>query len=98
MDDQKTRDQIQQHADAIVRGDTDTAVADFTEALRPHVGEIAKRLPRPVTSAEVMSIDLGDDEAVALIRYSGDSDELTIRSHWQDEDERPMIVHAEIAE
>ena len=33
MDDAKTRNQIQQHAVAVVRGDTDVVVADFSEAL-----------------------------------------------------------------
>jgi hypothetical protein len=98
MDDQQTRDQIEKHADAVVSGDMDTAVADFTEDVRPHVGHIGRALPRPVTSAEILSIDEGDDETVATIRYSGDSSEVTIRSHWQDQDGRPMIVRAELAE
>jgi hypothetical protein len=97
MDDQQTRDQIKQHAEAVVRGDMDTVVADFTEGLRPHVPEIAKALPLPVTSAEVLSIDVGDSEAVAMIRYSGDTGEVTIRSRWQVEGGRPVIMHAEPA-
>ena len=51
MDDAKTRNQIQQHADAVVRGDTDAVVADFSEALR-----------QPVTSAEVLSVQSGETE------------------------------------
>ena len=31
MDEATTRDHIQKHADAVVRGDTDAFVADFTE-------------------------------------------------------------------
>jgi hypothetical protein len=45
MDEQQTRDQIEQHADAVIRGDMDAVVADFTEGLRPRVPEIAKGLP-----------------------------------------------------
>ena len=97
MDDLQTRDQINQHADAVVRGDMDAVVADFTEGLQPHVPELAKALPQPVTSAEVLSIDVGDSEAVAMIRYSGESAEVTIRSRWQDEGGRAVIVHAEPA-
>jgi hypothetical protein len=47
-------------------------VADFTEGLQRHVPEIAKGLPQPVTSADVVSVDVGDSESVAMIRYSGD--------------------------
>ena len=33
-----------------------------------------------------------------MIRYSGDTGDVTIRSRWQDEGGRPVIVHAEPAE
>ena len=97
MDDQQTRDHISQHADAVVRGDMDAVIADFTEVLQPHVPEIAKALPQPVTSADVLSVEVGDSESVAMIRYSGEAGEVTIRSRWQDEGGRPVIVHAEPA-
>jgi hypothetical protein len=97
MDDQQTRDQIKRHADAVVRGDMDAVVADFTESLQSHVPEIAKALPQPVTSADVLSVDVGDNESVAMIRYSGENGEITIRSRWQDQGGRPVIVHAEPA-
>jgi hypothetical protein len=97
MDDQQTRNHINEHADAVVRGDMDAVIADFTEALRPHVPEIAQALPQPVTSADVLSIDVGETESVAMIRYAGDTDEVTIRSRWQDDGGRPVIVHAEPA-
>jgi hypothetical protein len=34
MDEAQTRDHINQHADAIVRGDMDAILADFSEELR----------------------------------------------------------------
>lgn len=98
MDDQQTRDRIQQHADAVVRGDMDAVIADFTEGLQPHVPEIAKALPQPVTSADVLSVDVGDSESIAMIRYSGDTSGVIIRSRWQEEGGRAVIVHAEPAE
>ncbi|HVS29161.1 MAG TPA: hypothetical protein VHE14_06390 [Solirubrobacteraceae bacterium] len=97
MDDQQTRDHIKEHADAVVRGDMDAIVADFSEELRPQVPQIAQALPQPVTSANVQSIDVGDTESVAMICYSGDTGDVTIRSRWQDEGGRPVIVHAEPA-
>ena len=69
MDDRKTREHIQAHADAVVRGDMDTVVADFSEELRPQVPELAKGLPQPVTAAKVLSLDIEDAESVATIRY-----------------------------
>jgi hypothetical protein len=43
----------------------------------------------------VLSIDVGDAESVALIRYSGDTGEVTVRSRWQEQEGRPVIVAAE---
>ena len=89
MDDRKTREHIQAHADAVVRGDMDTVVADFSEELRPQVPQLAKGLPQPVTAAEVLSLDIEDAESVVTIRYSGDSGELTLRTRWQDDTNIP---------
>jgi hypothetical protein len=49
MDEGETRDHINQHADAVVRGDMDAIVADFSEELRPSVPQIVRDvLPQPV--------------------------------------------------
>jgi hypothetical protein len=96
IDETKTRDHIQQHADAVVRGDMDSVMADFTAELRPQVPD------RPIAataghSSHRLSAEIGDQESVALIRHSGDTGELTIRSRWRDEGGRPVIVQAEPA-
>jgi hypothetical protein len=96
MDEAQARDHIHQHADAVVRGDVDAILADFSEDMRPDVPQIIQQvLPQPVTKAEGLNIDIGDSEAMALIRYSGDTGEVTVRSRWQEQAERPVIVHAE---
>jgi hypothetical protein len=98
MDERRTRDHVQQHADAVARGDMDAAVADFSEKLRGQAPQTAQNLlPLPVTAAEVLSVDVGDSETVAVTRYSGDTGEATLRSRWQDEAGRPVIVHVEPA-
>jgi hypothetical protein len=74
MDERQTRDHVQQHANAVARGDLDAAVADFCEELRPQAPQTAQDLlPLPCTGAEVLSVEIGDSEAVAMIRYSGDT-------------------------
>ena len=97
MDETTIRDHAQAHADAVVNGDMDALTEDFAEALRPQMRDLARALPRPVTGAEVLSVDAGDPVSVALIRYAGESDGVTIRSEWQEEDGRPRIVKAEPA-
>ena len=95
MDEADTRSHIDAHADAVVRGDMDAIVADFCESLRPQVPQLAQLLPQPTTSAEVQGVEIGDDESVSTIRYSGEDAAVTIRARWQDESGRPVIVHAE---
>ncbi len=95
MDEAGTRELIQQHADAVVRWDTDAITEDFAEELRPQIPQIAEALPRPVTSAEVRSVEVDDEEAVAHIHYTGEGGEVTIRSRWREVDGRPRIVAGE---
>ena len=95
MDEHKTRSQIQEHADAVVRGDMDAVTADFSEELRPQVPQIGQALPMPVKAAEVLSVEIGESESVAEIKYSGDSGNVTVRSNWRAIDGRQTIVGAE---
>ncbi len=93
MDEANARSHIEAHADAVVRADMDAVMADFAEELRPQVPELApKLLPLPVKSADVLDISAQGDEAVARIRYTGESGEATLRSRWQERDGRPRIV------
>jgi hypothetical protein len=98
MDESAIREHVQKHADAVVRGEMNVVAADFSEELRPQLPEIAKALPQPVTSASVLSLEVGEPTSVATIRYDGDADGVTIRSHSQDlGGPHPVIVQAEPA-
>ncbi len=98
MDENRTKEQIDSHADAVERGDFDAVIADFIDELQAQAPQIAQSLPQPVTSANVLNVDFGDDEAVALIHYAGKVSEITVRSHWREVDGRPLIAHAEPVE
>jgi hypothetical protein len=95
VDEARTRKQIEDHAAAVEAGDMDTVIGDFSEELRPQAPEIAKTLPQPVTKAEVLSIEIDGDAAVAQIRYSNDDAAQTIQTRWQEQDGQPVIVHGE---
>jgi hypothetical protein len=96
MDEATTKKHIEAHADAVVRGDLEAVVADFTENMRSEVPAMAQSLlPQPTKSADVQSIEVGEEEAVSTIRYSGEDKTVTIRARWQDEGGRPQIVSAE---
>jgi hypothetical protein len=98
MDENRTKEQIHSHADAVQRGDFDAVIADFTEELRAQAPQLTQTLPQPVTAASVVNIDFGDEECVALIHYAGNVKEITVRSHWREVDGRPLIFDAEPVE
>ena len=94
MNDASVREHVDRHAGALVRGDMDAVMADFSEDLRSRVPALAQALPQPVTSAEVLRIHVAEPESEATIRYSGESSAVTIVSRWRDVDRSPVIVHA----
>jgi hypothetical protein len=94
MDEANTKETIDRHAAAVEAGDWDTVIGDLSAELQPHAGTIAQTLPQPVTSAKVLSVEVGDDEIVAQIRYAGDASAVTVQSHWRDIDGTPKIVQA----
>jgi hypothetical protein len=93
MDEQMVRRHAEAHADAVVRGDMDALVQDFSAALQPQLPTLAQALPQPVNSAAVLSVDAASTPAVVHIKYSGVDKEVTIRSEWSG-DERPVISAA----
>jgi hypothetical protein len=90
MDEAKARSHIEEHANAVVRGDMDAVIADFSDDLRPDVPQVAQVLPQPVTSAVEPGVEVGNEESVAMIRYSGESGAVKIRTQWR---ERSTAVH-----
>jgi hypothetical protein len=85
MDEATMRELAQAHAQAVVDPlDAERVAADLIPDLRPHLPEIAKLLPQPVTSAEVRSLQVQGDHAVVEIAYSGAEKTTTIRSRWED--------------
>jgi hypothetical protein len=94
MDEANTKETIDRHAAAVEAGDWDTVIEDLSAELQPHAATIAQTLPQPVTSAKVLSVEVGDDEIVAQIRYAGDASVVTVQSHWRDIDGTPKIVQA----
>ncbi|WCB95404.1 hypothetical protein DSM104299_04147 [Baekduia alba] len=97
MDETRTRDHIQQHADAVLRGDMEAVLADFSQELRPRFPELAKGLPQPVTAARVLTLDVGDQKSVAVIGDGGTTAKSRSGPTGATSADSPVIVHAEPA-
>jgi hypothetical protein len=97
VDEAEVRKRAEAHAAANVAGDLALAATDLTEEARANIGPVARRLPRPITSAEVTRVErAAEDRFVAEISYSGVDSSAIVESVWTDRDGRPMISETRI--
>ena len=94
MDEQAVRDRAQGVCAALVAGDVDRAVEDFSPELRRNLGEVLALLPLPSTEATIESVEHGGAGYNVVIRLVGATEEVLIQTRWKDRDGRPTIVEA----
>jgi hypothetical protein len=96
MDQAAVRQHAEAHGQAIVDNDMQKAGGDLSGDVLKYATDIMKQLPRPVTAAEVVTVQDAGDVCLADIRYSGDEKTVDVRSRWQEIDGRPRIVELEV--
>jgi hypothetical protein len=94
MDEQAVRARAQAMCDAIVAGDVDRAIGDFSPELRRNLGEVISLLPLPSKDGAIESVAQGGSSYVVVLRLTGESDEVQIQTRWKDRDGRPTVVEA----
>lgn len=96
MDESVVREHAERHGRAVVTGELAVAVADLSEQVKPKASSVMKRLPSPLSAAEVTSVEPAAEGYAALIRYAGGDDAVVVRSTWAEVDGRPLIVELEV--
>ena len=96
MDEKAVREHAEAHGRAVVENDLRTAGADLTDEVRAYVGDIMSEFPRPVRSAEVVSVEGAGDDYTARILYAGDDKSVNVESRWSEIDGRPKIVELKL--
>ena len=94
MDEQTIRDHAQSFCDAVVAGDIDRAIENFSSELRRNLGEVIALLPLPASEATVDSVEHGGAGYNVVIRFIGETEEVLIQTRWKDRDGRPTVVEA----
>ena len=94
MDEQTVREHAQALCDALVAGDIDRAIEDFSKELRQNLGEVLALLPLPANEATVESVDHGGSGYNVVLRLVGESDEVLIQTRWKERDGQSTIVEA----
>jgi CxxC motif-containing protein (DUF1111 family) len=92
MDEGDVRRHAEAHARAMVDGDLRRAASDLTPEAQKEAGSVMKKMPDPVTGAQIQDVVVLGDAAVARIFYAGGDTQLVVESHWENRDGRPMIV------
>ncbi len=96
VDEETVRGRAADHGNAVVAGDIRKAGTDLTPAAMAKAGAVMAKLPKPATSAEVVSVETSGDNVVARILYRGSDSETTVASTWGEQEGRPMIVDLEV--
>jgi hypothetical protein len=94
MNDDDVREHAQSMCDALVAGDVERAIADFSEQLRRNLGEVLALLPLPATEASIESIEHGASGYTVTLRVVGASEEVEVQTRWKDRDGEPKVVEA----
>jgi hypothetical protein len=97
MDESAVRERADAHGQAVAAGDLNRAGGDLTKEAMAEAGSVMKALPRPVTGAEIESVESAGDGYVVLIRYSGADSDVKVRSRWVDDEGTPKIAELTLA-
>lgn len=89
------RETAQRHGQDVVTGNMAGVIADFTPEAMAEFQKFGAMPPRPTTRAEMVSEKKDGEREVFEIKYSNDSEALTIRSWWEDQNGVWKLVKAE---
>ena len=88
------RERAQALCDALMAGDVDRAIGDFSAELRQNLGEVVALLPLPANDATIDSVERGGSGFVVVLRLAGEIDEVMIQTRWKERDGQPVVVEA----
>jgi hypothetical protein len=94
MDEQAVRQHAQAMCDAIVGGNVDRVIEDFSPELRRNLGEVISLFPLPSKEAAIESVAQGGSSHVVVLRLTGESEEVQVQTRWKERDGRPTVVEA----
>jgi hypothetical protein len=94
MNEEDVREHAQAMCDALVAGDVEGAIADFSEQLRRNLGEVLGLLPLPASEASIESVEHGASGYTVTLRVAGATEEVEVQTRWKDRDGEPTVVEA----
>ena len=92
MEDAAVRERAEAMCEALVAGDVDRAIGDFSEELKRNLGEVLALLPLPANEATIQSLERGGSGFNVVIRFAGETEEVEIQTRWKDRNGEPKMV------
>jgi hypothetical protein len=90
------RETAQRHADDVVAGNMAGAIADWTpDGIAEYNRKHGEAPPRPTRTAEIQVNRKDGAQELFEIKYSNETESLTIRSSWEQRDGVWKVVKAE---
>jgi hypothetical protein len=94
IDEAAIRTRAEAFGAALVEGDVDRAISDFSPELRRNLGEVLSLLPLPVTTATVESVERAGSGFNVVHLLVGESDEVEVQTRWKDRNGEAVVVEA----
>lgn len=94
MDEQTVRDSAQALGDALVAGNVDLAIQQFSDELRHNLGEVLALLPLPASESSIESVEHAGPGYNVVMKLVGETEEAIIQTRWKDRDGHPTMVEA----
>jgi hypothetical protein len=94
MDEPAVRERAGALCEALVAGDIDRAIQDFSKELRQNLGEVLALLPLPSSEATVETVEHGGSGYNVVIRLVGETEEVQIQTRWKEREGKPTVVEA----
>lgn len=92
MDEAEVRQHAQAYCDALLAGNVDRAIEEFSKELHQHLGELISQIPLPLKEAEIESVEQGAHAVVVNLRLVGETDTVKVQTRWKDREGTPTMV------
>ncbi|MHC1584759.1 MAG: hypothetical protein ACXQS7_00635 [Candidatus Syntropharchaeia archaeon] len=90
------REALERHANAVISGDMDTALADLIPEIAENIGPVAEALAKiQPTSFEIMEETKEGEKYVFKYRYIGENGDLKLKTTWELQGDAWKVVAAE---
>lgn len=92
MEEPAVRERAEAFCAALVAGDVGRATEHLSPELKRNLGEVVALLPLPAVAAAIDSIERAGAGFTAVLRVTGESEEVMLQTRWKERDDGPTLI------